>query len=127
MELKGRDIANVNSLGKKIYGGFIMKDGKETKVPNKLAGEPYWRFLYDGKVFTANNKDFYKDLKKGKVASITLIEEGEYINYVSHENIDRIVNQAITEEKVTLMEAGLLDNIQALGALDVYALARASS
>lgn len=78
-ELSEKEIASIYLRREKKHAEFIKDaNGKETEVPNKLAGQKYYilTFVDDTTkkevVFTTDIKRFIKDYDKGQLAKVVL-------------------------------------------------------
>jgi hypothetical protein len=83
IQLTEDDVLEIDFISTEQYKDFLS-DGK---TANKLAGQEYHRFRYNGKIFTSRDATFKTALTNGDVYKVTLQEvvEGDatYLEFVS--------------------------------------------
>jgi hypothetical protein len=83
IQLTEDDVLEIDFISTEQYKDFLS-DGK---TANKLAGQEYHRFRYNGKIFTSRDASFKTALTNGDVYKVTLQEvvEGDatYLEFVS--------------------------------------------
>ena len=132
IKVTGEDILAITSLGQRTHSTHLKGDATKE---NKLAGQPYWLFRYEGVVFTSNNGSFAKDLEMSNIAEVRLepqFKEGsttevEFYQYDCHLSATRIYNQALVQGKLTRVKAiDFTTETALIDSFDMNALVNAS-
>ena len=83
IQLTEDDVLEIDFISTEQYKDFLA-DGKTV---NKLAGQEYHRFRYNGKIFTSRDASFKTALTNGDVYKVTLQEvvedDATYLEFVS--------------------------------------------
>ena len=101
LKVEGEDILFIRDLGVFNYS-----------ADSKLAGQKYHRFVYGGKVFTVNHNDpFIEDLNNGRVTTIQLVKNGEFLEFTGHITLKRKVGFINSSKVLAALESQAVSEV----------------